>query len=55
MIDLLFPYPKGGAAIIPGGFGTGKTVIQQSLPVGQMLMWWYMSAVVSAVMRWQKF
>lgn len=31
VIDLLFPLPKGGAAIIPGGFGTGKTVIQQSL------------------------
>ena len=31
VIDLLFPLPKGGSAIIPGGFGTGKTVIQQSL------------------------
>ncbi|MDP2965297.1 MAG: V-type ATP synthase subunit A [Pelolinea sp.] len=31
IIDLLFPIPKGGSAIIPGGFGTGKTVIQQSL------------------------
>ncbi|HUV15640.1 MAG TPA: V-type ATP synthase subunit A [Pelolinea sp.] len=31
VIDLLFPIPKGGSAIIPGGFGTGKTVIQQSL------------------------
>jgi V/A-type H+/Na+-transporting ATPase subunit A len=31
VIDLLFPVPKGGSAIIPGGFGTGKTVIQQSL------------------------
>ena len=31
VIDVLFPIPKGGSAIIPGGFGTGKTVIQQSL------------------------
>lgn len=31
IIDLFFPIPKGGTAIIPGGFGTGKTVIQQSL------------------------
>jgi V/A-type H+-transporting ATPase subunit A len=31
VIDLLFPIPRGGSAIIPGGFGTGKTVIQQSL------------------------
>ena len=31
MIDLFFPISKGGSAIIPGGFGTGKTVLQQSL------------------------
>jgi len=31
VIDTFFPIPKGGSAIIPGGFGTGKTVIQQSL------------------------
>jgi len=31
VIDAFFPIPKGGSAIIPGGFGTGKTVIQQSL------------------------
>jgi V/A-type H+-transporting ATPase subunit A len=30
-IDLLFPLAKGGSAVIPGGFGTGKTVMQQSL------------------------
>jgi V/A-type H+-transporting ATPase subunit A len=30
-IDLLFPLARGGAATIPGGFGTGKTVLQQSL------------------------
>ena len=29
--DLLFPVAKGGTIAIPGGFGTGKTVIQQSL------------------------
>ena len=30
-IDLLFPLARGGSAVIPGGFGTGKTVTQQSL------------------------
>ena len=31
VIDVLFPVARGGAATIPGGFGTGKTVLQQSL------------------------
>ncbi len=31
IIDGLFPIAKGGSAIIPGGFGTGKTVVEQSL------------------------
>jgi len=31
IIDSFFPVAKGGAAIIPGGFGTGKTVIEHSL------------------------
>jgi len=31
VVDLFFPIPKGNSAIIPGGFGTGKTVLQQSL------------------------
>ena len=31
IIDTLFPVAKGGSAIIPGGFGTGKTVVEQSL------------------------
>ena len=31
VIDLLFPITKGGTMGVPGGFGTGKTVIQQSL------------------------
>jgi V/A-type H+-transporting ATPase subunit A len=30
-IDVLFPIARGGAATIPGAFGTGKTVLQQSL------------------------
>ena len=30
-IDLLYPIAKGGTVAVPGGFGTGKTVIQQSL------------------------
>jgi len=31
IFDTFFPIPKGGAAIIPGGFGTGKTVTEQTL------------------------
>ena len=31
MFDLLFPVAEGGTAAVPGGFGTGKTVIEQSL------------------------
>jgi V/A-type H+-transporting ATPase subunit A len=31
IIDVFFPVAKGGSAIIPGGFGTGKTVIEHSL------------------------
>jgi V/A-type H+-transporting ATPase subunit A len=31
VIDLLFPIAKGGTVAVPGGFGTGKTVIQQTL------------------------
>ena len=31
IIDLLFPIAKGGTIGIPGGFGTGKTVIQQTI------------------------
>lgn len=31
VFDVFFPIPKGGAAIIPGGFGTGKTVTEQTL------------------------
>jgi V/A-type H+-transporting ATPase subunit A len=31
VIDTLFPVARGGSATIPGGFGTGKTVQEQSL------------------------
>ena len=31
ILDGLFPLAKGGTAAIPGGFGTGKTVTQQTL------------------------
>jgi len=31
VIDTLFPLTKGGTGAIPGAFGTGKTVTQQSL------------------------
>jgi len=31
VIDMLFPIAKGGAACVPGPFGSGKTVIQHQL------------------------
>ncbi|MBU1642147.1 V-type ATP synthase subunit A [bacterium] len=31
IIDFLFPIIEGGSASIPGGFGTGKTILQQTL------------------------
>ena len=31
VIDLLYPLARGGTAVIPGGFGTGKTVVEQQL------------------------
>jgi len=31
VIDTLFPIAKGGAAAVPGGFGTGKTLTQHQL------------------------
>jgi len=31
IMDLLFPVAEGGSVAVPGGFGTGKTVIEQSL------------------------
>lgn len=30
-IDFLFPLAKGGTAVFPGGFGTGKTILEQSV------------------------
>jgi V/A-type H+-transporting ATPase subunit A len=31
IIDTLFPVARGGRAALPGGFGTGKTVLQEAL------------------------
>lgn len=31
VLDCLFPIAQGGSAIVPGGFGTGKTVVEQTL------------------------
>lgn len=31
VFDTIFPVAKGGTAMIPGGFGTGKTVAEQTL------------------------
>lgn len=31
VIDTLFPVARGGAVVVPGGFGTGKTMIQHAI------------------------
>ncbi|MBX6363838.1 MAG: V-type ATP synthase subunit A [Gemmatimonadetes bacterium] len=31
VLDLLFPVAEGGSVAVPGGFGTGKTIVEQSL------------------------
>ena len=31
IIDTMFPIAKGGTAVIPGGFGTGKTMMQHQI------------------------
>ncbi len=31
VLDTMFPVARGGRAALPGGFGTGKTVLQQAL------------------------
>jgi V/A-type H+/Na+-transporting ATPase subunit A len=31
VIDLLYPIIRGGSASVPGGFGTGKTLLQQQI------------------------
>src|SRR6056297_1253049 len=31
ILDTLFPIARGGRGMLPGGFGTGKTVLQESL------------------------
>src|SRR3989338_1402270 len=31
IFDTIFPVAEGGTAIVPGGFGTGKTVVEQTL------------------------
>lgn len=31
VLDTMFPIAEGGSAIVPGGFGTGKTVVEQTL------------------------
>jgi V/A-type H+-transporting ATPase subunit A len=31
VIDVLFPLSKGGTAAVPGGFGTGKTMVQHAI------------------------
>ena len=31
VVDLLFPVARGGTAAVPGGFGTGKTMLLQQI------------------------
>jgi len=31
IFDMIFPIAMGGTAVVPGGFGTGKTIVEQSL------------------------
>ena len=31
VLDMLFPVALGGSAIVPGGFGAGKTVVEQQI------------------------
>jgi V/A-type H+-transporting ATPase subunit A len=31
ILDMLFPIARGGRAVLPGGFGTGKTILQETL------------------------
>lgn len=31
VVDFLFPMARGGVTIIPGGFGTGKTILEQTI------------------------
>ena len=31
VLDMLFPIPLGGSAMVPGGFGAGKTVVEQQI------------------------
>ncbi len=31
VLDIVYPVAVGGTAVIPGGFGTGKTVVEQAL------------------------
>lgn len=37
IFDTLFPLALGGSAILPGGFGTGKTVVEQMLAKHSMI------------------
>ena len=30
-MDFVFPLAKGGTSVLPGGFGTGKTILEQSI------------------------
>lgn len=51
IFDTMFPVAKGGTAMIPGGFGTGKTVAEQTLANGLTPRSLSISGVVSGATR----
>ena len=52
VLDSLFPVAQGGKAAIPGGFGTGKTVLLEALAKAATPTSSSTSAAASAATRW---
>ena len=52
VIDCLFPIARGGTAAIPGGFGTGKTMLHERSPSGATPTSSSTSGAASAATRW---
>jgi V/A-type H+-transporting ATPase subunit A len=55
VIDLLFPIPKGGSAIIPADLAPAKPSSSNRWRAGRKWMWWSTWAAASAATRWPKF
>jgi V/A-type H+/Na+-transporting ATPase subunit A len=54
VFDLLFPVAEGGSVALPGGFGTGKTVVEQSLAKFATPTSSSSWAAASAATRWRR-